>query len=256
MFLPSVQKSRSAFTLIEMLVVIAIIAILAAILFPVISRAREQARESTCMSNMHDIYVALRLYETDNHLYPPVLWQFAGISGYKPLFGAKLLNSDATFSCPDNPTNNQTLTVNQVVYPATASSTLANQPVVYTPLMQHNAGNAVTLPVGTAASYYPFDSYDIGPQLDSNGNPVRNAGGYVYELHYSLDWTGASGPGDAPNQLKYAETANPSQTVITWCTYHAAVNGVDKTLVIFLNGTAKAVDAKTFAQKGPLKFAQ
>ena len=43
------------FTLIELLVVIAIIAILAAILFPVFARARENARRSSCQSNMKNI---------------------------------------------------------------------------------------------------------------------------------------------------------------------------------------------------------
>jgi len=41
---------RQGFTLIELLVVIAIIAVLAAILFPVFARAREKARQNTCIS--------------------------------------------------------------------------------------------------------------------------------------------------------------------------------------------------------------
>ena len=48
---------RKGFTLIELLVVIAIIAILAAILFPVFARARENARKSTCQSNVTNILV-------------------------------------------------------------------------------------------------------------------------------------------------------------------------------------------------------
>ncbi len=56
---------RKGFTLIELLVVIAIIAILAAILFPVFSRAREQARKTTCLSNMKQIGMALMMYVQD-----------------------------------------------------------------------------------------------------------------------------------------------------------------------------------------------
>jgi len=62
---------RRGFTLIELLVVIAIIAILAAILFPVFSRAREQARKAACMSNMKQIGTALMLYCQDwDETYP------------------------------------------------------------------------------------------------------------------------------------------------------------------------------------------
>jgi len=53
---------KRGFTLIELLVVIAIIAILAAILFPVFSRAREQARESACLSNAKQIGLAIQMY--------------------------------------------------------------------------------------------------------------------------------------------------------------------------------------------------
>ena len=54
-----------AFTLIELLVVIAIIAILAAILFPVFGRARENARRSTCQSNLKQIALAWTQYAQD-----------------------------------------------------------------------------------------------------------------------------------------------------------------------------------------------
>ncbi|MGB9607192.1 MAG: type II secretion system protein, partial [bacterium] len=61
-----VKKMRKrGFTLIELLVVIAIIAILAAILFPVFSRAREQARKTACLSNLKQIGNALLMYTQD-----------------------------------------------------------------------------------------------------------------------------------------------------------------------------------------------
>ena len=56
---------RSAFTLIELLVVIAIIAILAAILFPVFARARENARRSSCQSNLKQIALGMVQYTQD-----------------------------------------------------------------------------------------------------------------------------------------------------------------------------------------------
>ena len=59
------MKSKQGFTLIELLVVIAIIAILAAILFPVFARAREKARQTSCLSNMKQLGLAMVMYAQD-----------------------------------------------------------------------------------------------------------------------------------------------------------------------------------------------
>jgi len=58
-------KPRRAFTLIELLVVIAIIAILAAILFPVFAKAREKARQTSCLSSTRQIGTGLMQYCQD-----------------------------------------------------------------------------------------------------------------------------------------------------------------------------------------------
>ena len=62
---------RRGFTLVELLVVIAVVAVLAAMLLPVLSRARESARKAACQSNLRQIGTAFRLYASDyDGLYP------------------------------------------------------------------------------------------------------------------------------------------------------------------------------------------
>jgi prepilin-type N-terminal cleavage/methylation domain-containing protein len=70
-------QKRRGFTLIELLVVIAIIAILAAILFPVFAQAREQARKTSCLSNMKQMGIALAMYRQD--------WDGGGPNGGWPI---------------------------------------------------------------------------------------------------------------------------------------------------------------------------
>jgi prepilin-type N-terminal cleavage/methylation domain-containing protein/prepilin-type processing-associated H-X9-DG protein len=98
-----------AFTLIELLVVIAIISILAAILFPVFANVREKARETTCVSNMRQIGLAVRSYVQDYDETLPIFYMYnytpgPGQPGHKgveveiePYTKAKNL-----FHCPDD----------------------------------------------------------------------------------------------------------------------------------------------------------
>jgi prepilin-type N-terminal cleavage/methylation domain-containing protein len=66
----AVDRANRGFTLMELLVVVAIIAILAAILFPVLAQAREKARQTICLSNMQQLARAQSMYlqDWDEHL--------------------------------------------------------------------------------------------------------------------------------------------------------------------------------------------
>jgi len=105
---------RRAFTLIELLVVIAIIAILAAILFPVFAKAREKARQITCLSNEKQLGLAFYQYVQDfDECYPCglVTGSPATGTGWNGGYGvgwagelSPYIKAPNMLSCPDDPT--------------------------------------------------------------------------------------------------------------------------------------------------------
>ena len=131
------QCRQVGFTLIELLTVIAIIAVLAAILFPLAGTVREQARASDCMTKMHQLYVAARVYKEDEGAFPPALFgyvetlstsagctsdpsiprpiPYSGAGSYVPpdkVIGGYLyreqVKSASVFRCPDAPPQSAT----------------------------------------------------------------------------------------------------------------------------------------------------
>lgn len=102
-----------AFTLIELLVVIAIIGILAGMLFPVFSNARERGNQTSCMSNMKQIGIALYSYLQDNddrfplNRFPPPgasLDSIVAPAAYNWKHAIyPLVRNREVFRCPSNP---------------------------------------------------------------------------------------------------------------------------------------------------------
>jgi prepilin-type N-terminal cleavage/methylation domain-containing protein len=88
----NIKRSRisdGGMSLVELLTVIAIISLLAAIIFPTMSAARRKARESSCMTNMFQISTAIREFELDQHRYPDFI---AGPVAYVYPSGAVVYN--------------------------------------------------------------------------------------------------------------------------------------------------------------------
>jgi prepilin-type N-terminal cleavage/methylation domain-containing protein/prepilin-type processing-associated H-X9-DG protein len=108
---PRVLAGRRGFTLIELLVVIAIVSLLASILFPVFARARENARRSSCQSNLKQIGLGILQYTQDYDETMP--FSFFGTAGNSDAGNYKWMDaiypyvkSEALFTCPSDSASN------------------------------------------------------------------------------------------------------------------------------------------------------
>ena len=293
----SLRSRQSGFTLIELLTVIAIIAILAAILFPVVASVREQARQGSCMSNLHQIYVAAQVYRQDEGAFPPALFGHpehgsmatgvcdptvsTGIS-FNPAVNACVANADRilygflyreqmkdinNFRCPDN-VNRPLRDVTIAHYPphppefghawyigdsGEIGVACPTTPAGYVDCYRRPEVTTADPRFGRPKYYYIWDSYDIGPRIDQNGNAVMINGQRIYDKHYSTAWTDNRGLTDMTIQMQYQ--APPSdRTLLTYCTWHVAIAGSSSVPAINLAGTARKIDAKQMYRRGANVF--
>ena len=101
------MKLNRGFTLIELLVVIAIIGVLASLLLPALGRAKRNARSVACLSNLHQIGLALDLYVQENSDRLPCCAQLPSVNTNLPSVTAVLgpyLRAKAVFLCPEDRT--------------------------------------------------------------------------------------------------------------------------------------------------------
>lgn len=108
------ERKLLGFTLIELLVTISIISILAAILFPVFARARENARRSSCASNLKQLALATTMYaqDYDGHLMPR---NGDNISNFIPMMS--YIKNIQILRCPSGPSLKNTLSPSNYKYP-------------------------------------------------------------------------------------------------------------------------------------------
>jgi len=116
------MHTRKGFTLIELLVVIAIIAILAAVLFPVFAKAREKARQTSCINNCKQLGLAFMQYVQDNDEKFPSTINWGSDWAYNIY---PYVKSAGVYKCPDDSLSRNAAEINSGENPANC------QPVSY-----------------------------------------------------------------------------------------------------------------------------
>lgn len=95
------MRTKKYFTLIELLIVIGIIAILAALLLPALGKAREKAKSINCVSNLKQFGLCFTMYMDENRTMPPTLANYSGQYYYWTCFIANKINSRLNIDAND-----------------------------------------------------------------------------------------------------------------------------------------------------------
>jgi prepilin-type N-terminal cleavage/methylation domain-containing protein len=169
------SKTAEGFTLVELLVVIAVIAILAALLMPALSGAKNKAKRTTCSSNLRQISLGIVLYAHDNEDILPTIaitngmpwsyqWRFFKelTKSYDGLTGPSSAQ-DRLFACP----------ADTFYYNNTASSPLHHTPMHDDPWADYSSYWFSRLNLVPSPSTGGFYDGIAGRRISSIRNPTR-----------------------------------------------------------------------------------
>lgn len=257
------NHKAGAFTLIELLTAIAIIAIVAGIVLAALGPAKEAGRKATTLSSLHDISVGIGEYQRDHQgNMPPVLFAFAdgtqnmnGIStdqnaavGLYPVYVKDYKDfldpDDSDYDGTEPPSASTITALNHNV------STLGVLSTPSPPFPENPPAN--NAPTG----YFNADAYDVSPQITGN-----NQLGTQLVVRYQPQWTSNISPaptaqtyGTSPiagdgitysqfqRQLAFPDSVG--DTYVTCSTYHLPASG--KVLVLFKAGNTVTMDVSQF----------
>ncbi|MFA6962560.1 MAG: prepilin-type N-terminal cleavage/methylation domain-containing protein [Opitutaceae bacterium] len=151
------DPSRGGFTLVELLTVIAIVGILAAIIIPVVGRARDSAKATQCLGNLRQLSLATQLYAADNkgrlmpldYRFNSLLWPYAhsGSSASQISVSGNDLPASlagSVFECPkaseDTSTVKRSYGINQYLAPGSPVDASNNKIVTYSAITEPSQG--------------------------------------------------------------------------------------------------------------------
>jgi len=220
--------SSRGFSLIELLTVIALIVILAAIVYPTFQKAREKGRQAACISNLHQVYQAIKIYRDDYKAYPlpPYhnndFWKGA-ISSLYPDY----LSSVDVLQCP----NEERL------------DTRHSKPPQYGGVLAstYNGLHASNNPLSLQAVFYNYYGYSR-VNLNPNGTPQPQPG-WLPTAMTLQEWQQLGYPKGRQFPCLVDRNAPPN-TVVTLCPWHRQHFGreMDKErfLILRLDGSVKS----------------
>jgi len=189
---------RPGFTLVELLVVVAIIAILAALLLPALRGARETARQTACMGNLRQVSLAVRLYLSDNNDWLPGRYKVEGGTATKqdliPLFLPYLNGNKQVLQCPSAPKNKSLSTSSSDRWSQYGFNWGPRKPTYLAPIVN----NSVNYPKLNQVNEFPKPEitcilgetwFPPGWTEDyaKNGHGFEEFSGYTFDVNLGLD---------------------------------------------------------------------
>ncbi len=224
------MKDKSGFTLIELLVVIAIIAILAAMLFPVFARVRENARKSTCQSNLKQLGTAYAMYAQDYDEVLPRWYQWYAVNGTNASWDVALYPYTKNYqiiSCPSDtnsllvavPAYNNVQLRRSYTMPRHISETATSLAAVPAPASTVLLAERMSQTWNGSASWTNMATCEnLGSQLGVNGNatdPWRHLGTNNFLFVDGHVKARAGGSGTYPSFAGYS-TGSDGSAVCAW----------------------------------------